>query len=146
MEPISLVTVVPGLLKICAEFIAFISTAVDAPSTARDVVAEVQAMLGIFRLLNNFIVHFDEQSVDQKSRIRADDLLFVLTDCVCTFSKLDKVLGSLKTDVDNPKSTFSAWDRLKWAAKDGDIAKILQRFQSQKTSLNTLLSVHTWLV
>ncbi|KAI5850887.1 hypothetical protein BZA05DRAFT_399098, partial [Tricharina praecox] len=144
MDPLSVAASVAGLLQAGAKVIGFLSTAIDAPSTVRNVLAEVQALHGIFRQLDDFIVNFAQQSMTRKSRIAIDDLVVILTGCVCTFSELDGELKGVKTDYAyGTKHQLGAWDRVKWAAKDQDIAKILRNLQMHKTSLSLLLSVYT---
>ncbi|KAI5850901.1 hypothetical protein BZA05DRAFT_453445, partial [Tricharina praecox] len=75
MDPLSVAASVAGLLQAGAKVIGFLSTAIDAPSTVRNVLAEVQALHGIFRQLDDFIVNFAQQSMTRKSRIAIDDLM-----------------------------------------------------------------------
>jgi len=145
MAALSVVASVAGLLHIGAKVIEFLSTAADAPSTARNVLAEVKALDNIFRQLEEFIDNFADQSMAGKSRINVEDLVVTLTGCVCTYSELDRELERLRTD-DDPRSRFGIWDSGKWAANDSDIAKILRNLQMHKASLNLLLSLYTWLV
>jgi len=145
MDGISVATSVMGLLQVGAKVIGFLSSVADAPSTARNVLAEVQALHAIFRQLDDFIVDFTQQSMTRKSRIYVEDLVCTLTGCVCTFSELDKELESLKTD-DSDGSQFTAWNSMKWATKDQGLATILRNLQMHKTSLSLMLSVYTWYV
>ncbi|KAI5845937.1 hypothetical protein BZA05DRAFT_142611 [Tricharina praecox] len=109
MDPLSVTASVAGLLQAAAKVIGFLSSAADAPSTVRNVLTEVQALNGIFHQLSDFINHFDEQSMAQKSKISVEHLVITLTGCVCTFSELDAELENLKTDeVTGPKSGLGA--------------------------------------
>ena len=144
MDPLSVAASVAGLMQAGAKVIGLLSTAVDAPSTARNVLVEVEALHGIFHQLSDFIAHIDEHSDAQTSSTYVPHLVITLTGCVCTFSELDAELASLNTDGgDGPKSELGAWDRVKWASKEQDIAKILRNLQMHKSSLNLFLSVYT---
>ena len=149
MDALSVTASVAGLLQVAAKVISVLSSAVDASATARNVLAEVESLLGIFRQLDDFVVNFADQSMARKSRIYVDDLVVALTGCVCTFSELDRELEGLRMDDGAHgalKNRFGAWRSVKWAVKDQDIAKILRNLQMHKTSLNLLLSIYTWLV
>ena len=117
---------------------------VDAPSTARDVLAEVQALQAIFRKLEGFISAPNEQSAARKSRIQLHDLVLTLTDCVTTFSELEVELGELGAGTNGV--TLTTWERTRWAVKDKDIARILRHLQMQKASLGLMLSIYSWFV
>ena len=150
MEGLSVAASIAGLLQVGAKVISFLSTAADAPTTARNVLSEIRALHVIFRQLQNFITHFTEQSMSRKSRIYVDDLVITLTGCVCTFSELDKELECLRTEGDEAGNRddpqFSTWDRVKWAAKEQSLLRMLENLQMHKNSLTLLLSIYTWCV
>lgn len=143
MDGLSVSSSVTGLLLAGERVIGFLSAMADAPSTARDVLAEVHALQAIFRQLDDFISSLDQQSTTRKSRIQLHDLVVTLTDCVETFSELDLELrrlgatGSRSTD----GIALTAWERTKWAMKGNNIAKILRHLQMQKASLGLMYSI-----
>ena len=139
MDFLSVASSVAGLLLAAGKVIGFLCTMVDAPSTARDVLAEVQALQAIFRQLDSFISAPNQQSAARKSRIQLHDLVVTLTDCVTTFSELEVELKKLG-------AADSTWEKTKWAVKDKDIAKILRRLQMHKASLGLMLSIYSWFV
>ena len=145
MDGLSVSSSVTGLLLAGERVISFLSAMADAPSTARDVLAEVHALQAIFRQLDNFISTPDQQSTSRKSRIQLHDLTLTLTDCVKTFSELDLELrllgaaGSRSTD----GIALTTWERTKWAMKENGIAKILRHLQVHKASLGLMFSIYS---
>ena len=95
MEGISVASSITGLLHGAGKVIDFLCAMVDAPSTARDVLAEVKALQAIFRQLDGFISAPSQQSTARKSRIQLHGLVVTLTDCVATFSELEFELKKL---------------------------------------------------
>ena len=147
MDGLSIASSVTGLLQAGERVIGLLCTMVDAPSTARDVLAEVHALQAIFRQLDGFISAPNQQSTARKSRIQLHDLVVTLIDCVNTFSELDVELKELgATDRGTDGVTLTTWERAKWAVKDKDIAKILKRLQMHKASLGLMLSIYSWFV
>ncbi|KAF8241347.1 hypothetical protein K440DRAFT_478712, partial [Wilcoxina mikolae CBS 423.85] len=140
MDCLSVAASVTGLPQVGANVISFLFSMADAPSTARTVLHKVHTLHAIFRQLDDFIVHFTKHSMARKSRIHVEDLVGTLTGCVCACFELDKVLECLNTD-DGDESRFTAWDSVKWAAKDQEIASILRNLQMHKTSLSLMLTV-----
>ena len=148
MDVISVASSVTGLLLAAGKVIGFLCTMVDAPSTARDVLAEVHALQAVFRQLDGFISAPNQQSTAQKSRIQLHDFVVTLADCVSTFSKLDvqlKELGAADSQGTDPV-TLTTREKARWAMKDKDIAGILRQLQMHKASLGLMLSIYSWFV
>ena len=148
MDGISVASSVAGLVLAAGEVIDFLSSVVDAPSTARDVLAKAQALQAIFRQLVGFISAPSQQSSARMARIQLHDLILTLTGCVRTFSELDVELKGLgAVDYQGADSVALAmWEREKWAIKEGALAKILRYLQMYKGSLGLMLSIYSWSV
>ena len=148
MDGISFASSVAGLVLAAGKVIGFLSSMVNAPSTARGVLAEAQALQAIFRQLVGFTSAPNQQSGARLSRIQLHDLILILTGCVRTFSELDEELKGLGgADYQGADSVaLTKWERAKWAAKDGGIAKILRHLQMHKVSLGLMLSIYSWSV
>jgi len=101
-------------------------------------------MTVIFRHLDTFITDSDNRRhVSTSSDILVDDLVIIVTGCLCSFSELEALLKGFSTDEPNGPP-LNLWDRARWAAKEPDLTKALADLQSHKTSINVLLtlSVH----
>ena len=145
MDGISVASSVTGLLQAGERVIGFLSAMADAPSTARDVLAEVHALQAIFRQLDGFISAPSQQSTARKSRIQLHDLVLTLTDCVKTFSELDlelRRLGAADSRIADVIA-LTTWERTKWAMKENNIAKILRHLQMHKASLGLMFSIYS---
>jgi len=142
MDGISAAASVVGLLQGAEKAINFISTAAEASSTVREVLAEASALQVIFYHLQDLILDFGDGSrEDRKSMIYVDHLVAVLTGCVCAFNDLENVLGSLSVP-----SGIDLWSRAKWSFYDKDLGRILNNLQRHKSSLNTMMTIMTWFV
>jgi hypothetical protein len=143
MDGISVATSVSGLIQLAAKVVNFISTALDAPHTARNVLTQTLALQPIFHQLQDFVLGFSEGDEARKSMIYVDQLIVSLTGCVCTFSELDQVVESLKT---YPDSQLYAWGSMKWARKELVLRRIFGSLQQHKSSLGLILAIYTWFV
>ena len=100
-------------------------------------------MTAIFRHLDTFITDSDNHRHANTSDIAVDDLVVIVTGCLCSFSELEALLQGCSTD--EPKGPqLNLWDRARWAAKEPELTRALANLQSHKTSINLLLmlSVH----
>ena len=140
MGSLSVAVAVEGLLQITANVIGFLLDAHDAPTVARDLLSEVQAMQLIFEQLRRFVHRFADHDRQRVSRIDVDGLVAVLTGCVCTFSEIDGLLENCNAG-DREVSQLNLWDRAKWAAKTGDITRLVGKLQCYKSSLTLLFAM-----
>ncbi|KAF8541759.1 hypothetical protein BDD12DRAFT_979420 [Trichophaea hybrida] len=142
MDGLSVAASIAGLVQIASTVVNFISGMADASTTARSVLAEAQALQPIFHHLQDFILDFAEESDDQRSMIYVDDLIAILTGCVCTFTELERILDSLTAN-DHSGSVVSPRARIKLAFKDKDLNRIFGDLQKHKSSLNLMLMIIT---
>ncbi|KAI5842338.1 ankyrin repeat-containing domain protein [Tricharina praecox] len=146
MDGLSIASAVVGLLQASLKIIGFVSKVADAPIIARDLLVEVRAMRIILHQLHTFIDNcsdYDDCSdydEDDRSQVDLEDLVTILTGCVCAFSELDAVLDRYPTG-DDPR--FDLWDRVRWATKEKELTRIVRNLQSHKTSVSGLLSIVT---
>ena len=143
MDPLSVAASVAGLLQVGAKVIGFLSSVAEAPTIVRHVLVEVRALRIIFRRLQIFIANSGGYHQEHASQVDIDDLVAILTSCVCSFSELDDALdGCDSGDANGPR--LNLWDRARWAAKEQGLVQILRVLQSHKASLSLLLSM--WVV
>lgn len=116
MNGLSIGMAVVGLAQAAAQIVRLLSGVADAPSISRDVIAEVGSMEVILRLLETFVLGSAAHNEDRTSLVRVDDLVTILTSCVCAFSELHFILDGC--DTSDPDATrVTLWDRARWAAK-----------------------------
>jgi hypothetical protein len=144
MDGLTIGTAVIGLTQTAINIARFLSGIKDAPSVVRSLLAEVGSMTVIFRHLDTFIADSEHRRhASTSSDILVDDLVIIVTSCVCSFSELEAILKGYSSDEPNGPP-LKLWDRARWAAKEPDLTKALANLQSHKTSINLLLtlSVH----
>jgi hypothetical protein len=144
MDGLAIGTAVVGLTQAAIKIAQFLSSIKDAPTVVRRLLAEVRSMSVIFRHLDKFITDSaNSRHASTSSDILVDDLVIIVTGCLCSFSELEALLKGRSTDEPNGP-LLNLWDRARWAAKEPDLTKALASLQSHKTSINVLLtlSVH----
>lgn len=105
----------------------------DAPMQAQVVLNEVNEITIILDQVQSFLNGNRAINRDGASIILIEQVIVVLAGCGITFSELETVLNSLKTD--GPLDTI---DRIKWVRQDSTIAGFVQRLQNHKISMNVI--------
>ena len=141
MDGLAIGTAVVGLTQAAIKIARFLSSIKDAPSVVRGLLAEVRSMTVIFRHLDTFITDLEKRRhASSTSDILVDDLVVIVTSCVCSFSELEALLEGFSTDEPNGPP-LNLWDRACWVAKEPDLAKTLANLQGHKTSITLLLTL-----
>ncbi len=145
MDPLSISAAIVGLLTAAAKVTTFLTSwgqsSLRAPKLAENVLAEVSDIAGCLRQLQTYVQGTRAVPRSRASLLMVEQVVVTLTGYVSNFSELEEILDRLA-----PGKTNDVIDRLKWASKAESIAKVLQRLQSSKASLNLMLSTLTWLV
>ena len=143
MDPLSVSASVVGLLAAVGSITAFLRRLVnntsDAPESARHVLAEVYGIGSCLAGLKPFLQGTKTASTSRTSMIMLDHVIVTLTECMTTFSDLEKALESLKSTQPN-----TVVKRVRWAMKDQTLRRILSRLQTSKLSLNLMLTMLSW--
>lgn len=141
-EPLSIAVAVAGLIKAaCSVTITLtaLTTGIQkAPKAVRDLLNETKAVTRILRQLESYLNSAIGVSRSGSSLISLEEVVTVITDCVCALSELESVLSRVKTEKPG------AIDRLKWVWHADAVIKITHRIERHKTSLNLMLSILTW--
>jgi hypothetical protein len=87
---------------------------------------------------------FSEEIVDMESYAVFEDLVIVLTGCVCAYAELDVIVGKLKRR--GMAALDSAIRYAKWALMEDDISTIISNLQNYKSSLTVMLALFVWYV
>ncbi|KAA8913147.1 hypothetical protein FN846DRAFT_183551 [Sphaerosporella brunnea] len=140
MDGLSVAASVAGLLQVTTKIIGFLSTMSDAPSLARHVQEQTAALTAIFHQLDDFITGAERpERKGRKAMIYVNQIVATLTGCVCAFSELEECLASVTI---SQRRGLTLWDRAKWAAKEGDIQRLLQNLEQHKSSLSLMLTIY----
>jgi hypothetical protein len=142
MDPLTLTTAVVSLLassaKVIAALSSFVSNVSDVSTLITRLRSEAEALRGIMCQLQSLILGKTTQPrKNRSSMISLEQLVTILTACMCTFSRLEQHL------CDNEEA-LSAWARVKWAWKTPALKQLLEDLQQHKASLNLLLGIMQW--
>ncbi|KAA8913149.1 hypothetical protein FN846DRAFT_886829 [Sphaerosporella brunnea] len=143
---------VVGLLQVATKVVAVLSTMIDAPSLARNVLTETNSLIAIFHqlqtLLSNLSAgHRPGNNEERKSMLQVDQIVAALTGCVYAFSELEECLDSVTIsdnydDVDDERRSLTLWDRARWAEKERDLRRLLGNLEMHKSSLKLMLTIY----
>jgi len=136
MEGLSVAASVAGLLRISDKIIEDLSNVTNAPPVVRDLLTEVRDMRTAFGQLEMFLRTCDDHQKDRTSLVDVDDLIAILTGCVCTFSELGTVL-----ELSDQRECNGPGNRARGAVADPGLARISRNLNSEKSPLAVLLSM-----
>lgn len=138
-DPLSIAAGVIGVVTAAAQIssilIKFTKSTFAAPRQAQVVLTEVSHISAILSQLQSYLFGLDLPDSSRTSLLRVDKLVTVVSDCVLTFSELEKLLDEFKTE------GMDVLDRLKWMRKESAIMGLIQRLQNHKASLSLVLSI-----
>lgn len=141
-EPLSIAVAVTGLIKaaysVSVTLIALTTGIQKAPKAISYALNETKAVASILRQLESYLHGTTSVPLSESSLISLEEIVAVITDCVCALSELESILSKVKTEKPG------AIDRLKWVWNADGVIKITQRVERHKTSLNLMLSILTW--
>jgi hypothetical protein len=145
MDPLSVAASVVGLIaaatKMVPELYNISRTIKDSPHTAQAAASEVNDITYVLKQLQVYIDGKMQASVQRLSLITVEHITATLTSCVMTYSELDAVLKSMNVD-----KGMKGWDRALWFIKKDEVAALLVRLQSHKSSFSLMLNIIQWWV
>ncbi|MCJ1380047.1 guanine nucleotide-binding protein subunit alpha [Xylographa soralifera] len=140
MDSLSVSASIIGLQAAVGSVATFLARLVNntsfAPELARHVLTEIYDVSSCLGGLKPFLLGTKTASTSRTSMIMLDQLIVTLTECVTTFSDLEKALESLKSTQPN-----TVMERVRWAMNDQTFRRILSRLQNSKISLNLILTM-----
>lgn len=143
MDPLSVTASVVGLLatttKLVPQLYSLGTIIKDAPRLAQAAATELEAIAFVLTPLQTYIDGYAQASVARLSLITVEHITATLTGCVLTYSELDAVLKSMRS---NTKMT--AWDRTKWYVKSDEVQPLITRLQGHKASFTLMLNIVQW--
>ncbi|KAL8847466.1 MAG: hypothetical protein Q9221_007492 [Calogaya cf. arnoldii] len=138
-DPLSIAAGVIGILTAAAQvsslLIDFTKNSKDAPQTARTVLTEVNEISGTLSHLQSFLLGNETLDRSRTQLLQVDQVITVVSGCVLTFSELEKLFDTLKTD------DMGIRDCVRWAKKEKTIGGLVQRLQNHKASLSLVLHI-----
>jgi hypothetical protein len=145
-EALGLAASIMGLLHVCRKVADFTSQISDGPEIAARVLSEMKIMSILFNRVQGIIygleLNREQHGGDIRAVETADDLVVILTGCVCSFAKLDSMVQGIQNGrlakLGNPRRIT------RWALKEKDLGKVISEIQNHKSSLNLYLSALTW--
>ena len=139
-DPLSVAASVVGLLAAGAKLASLLSetaSLADAPSSAQAVLTEMREISAALQYLQQFLNGLMNVPAGRQQYILVEHLEGTLTGCVTTYDELEVFIDELKI----VPSDMGVLDRFKWARKEKDVANIVQRLQTHKSSLNLMLTI-----
>ena len=138
-DPLSISAGVIGVITAAAQISSlltkFTKSTIAAPQQARVVLAEVNGIRVILSELQSFLLGLDSANSSRTSLLKVEKVVTIVSDCVLTFSELERMLDELKTE------GMDVLDCLKWARKESAIVGLIQRLQYHKASLSLILNI-----
>jgi hypothetical protein len=147
MDPFTIATGVAGLLGTAATVIKFLDTVKttiqDAPKTAAWALAEVSDVHSAITRLHGLFEHIDSIPKDARALVTVQDAAVTVSELVTSFDDLVDVLKPFGLSA---PALMKTWDKVKWARRQDDIAKVIMRIQIRKSSLTLMLNIFQWWV
>ena len=138
-DPISIAAGVVGILSAAAHLSTvlgeFVQSTREAPYLAPQILTEVNDIRGVLSQLQAFILRKEALELDRASLLQVDHVISIVTGCVLTFSKLERLVDELRVD------NIHILDRFKWARHRDVLQDHIQRLQGHKASLSLILII-----
>lgn len=141
-DPLSVAASVAGLIAVAGKLVSILyqKSIAGAPDSAQLVREEIEGMRMVLTQMETFLRTAGQSPAPNANLIQLHDFLRVVSDCVLTFSSLDKIIDDLSVGNKAPIS------RLKWVAREDEILKSLERLGRLKTTLGLMFTVLNRLV
>ena len=96
--PAGVIDVVTAAAQISSLLTKFTRSTIAAPQQARVVLAEVNDIRVILSELQSFLLGLDSPNSSRTSLLKVEKVVTIVSDCVLTFSELERLLDELKTE------------------------------------------------
>ena len=145
MDPLSVAASVVGVLgaaaKVSEVLTTFIRGAKGAPALANGVLQEVSDIRVCLTQLQSFLLGTRVGARSRTALIMVEQVVVTLTSCVLTFSELEEALEPLKD-----RTPEQIGSRFAWMWKEHTLGRLCLRLNSNRQSLNLMLTILTWYV
>ncbi|KAH0603560.1 uncharacterized protein H6S33_007882 [Morchella sextelata] len=143
MDPLSVSASIVGLATTAAHITTTLCHLTmdleDSPSLVGHIIAEIALINPAMCNLQMFLVGDRRATKSQESMILVEDLVVILTGCVCTFSELEAEVNGLRSGPD-----LKTLDRSKWMSRENTIKLLLERLKDHKSSIVLMLGILGW--
>lgn len=143
-DPLSIAASVAGLLsvsvKVGAIITSFISSVNDVPDSARAALSTVQGMRLTLTSVRHLIDTLSQLPKERKAMIHVRHLVVVFREAILSFSELEAIVVPPARSSENA----SAWDTVKWLLEEKNIVRAVQRLESHRASLSSMLNILQW--
>lgn len=138
-DPLSVAAGVVGIITAAAHISSmltkFTKNIKDAPEQAHVILTDVTDTSRILSHLQVFVLDTGSVSQSRTCLLQIESVVAIVTGCVATFSELQRLLESIRTD------EMTVLDRLKWTRDESSIRALGTRLQTHKVSLSLMLGV-----
>ena len=138
-DPLSVAAGVVGIITAAAHISSmltkFTKNIKDAPEQAHVILTDVTDTSRILSHLQVFVLDTGSVSQSRTCLLQIESVVAIVTGCVATFSELQRLLESIRTD------EMTVLDRLKWTRDESSIRALGTRLQTHKASLSLMLGV-----
>ncbi|KAL8672932.1 MAG: hypothetical protein Q9168_002638 [Polycauliona sp. 1 TL-2023] len=138
-DPLSIAAGVIGILTAAAQvshlLIDFTKNSKNAPQTARTVLTEVNEISGTLTHLQSFLLGSKAVDSSRTRLLLVDHVVTVVSGCLLTFSELESLMDTLKTE------DMEIRDCVRWAKNEKSICSLVLRLQNHKASLSLVLLI-----
>ena len=142
-DPLSLGASVVGILSVAGHVskkpFDFIQNTREAPDQAHETLREVNELRLILGQCQTLLSRNEQSRVPGASRLLVEDIATVITGCVLSVSKLERLLTEAETE-----NGLNVIDRMKWAWREEKMAKITGRLISRKQSMSLMVTILGW--
>jgi len=126
-DPLSIAASVVGLVatagKICAALTGLVSTVVDAPQSARDILVAVSEMRPVLEMVQELVDSISALPSNRKMLVRLDHVAITFSNCILTLSEIESLVPL------NPDD--GVLRRLKWSRlrNEQKVSRLLPRLE-----------------
>ena len=144
-DPLSIGASVVSILSVAGhvskKLFDFIQNTREAPDQAHETLREVNDLRAILAQCQTLLSHNEQSQAPGASHILVEGVATVITGCVLSFSKLERLLTEVETE-----HGLNVIDQMKWAWREKKLARINGRLMSQKQSLGLMVTILGWYV
>jgi hypothetical protein len=143
MDPLSVAASIAGLLAISGKLSSILSTIAkgvrDAPGAVFSALSEVKTTNAAIAALQELILKITSISMNRRALIGLEPLLVTLSETVLKFEELDALMAPFADP-----SQVSWWIQWKWFRYERKVARVVERLQSHKNSIQLMLNILQW--
>jgi hypothetical protein len=146
-DPLSISASVVGLItvagKISAVMAGFVFGIADAPESARAALAAVDTMRLTLASVKQLMTELSQMPRERKEMIHLNHIAIIFREAILSLSELEAIICPTSARIGENMKTWT-WDTVKWLLEEKRITAAVQRLDSHRTSLSTILNILQW--